>query len=260
MKNPRKFTAFMLSLCLLTACAPAEQSSSQPQTTPAQSTTASETTATATEKTTPAETAPEPAEPTAEPVSEQDKPVEEEIVPLEITPESIPEDAPRGGLSELAAITTLIKSADQPMEYYTSAMFFDLGSTIDEPLPNSTFITSWGCYPTVIADSVNANALSEGIDTTAYIDIPGTKLYELIDNNTPVMVWVTEELLPPELVAEGEGIKMYDPHETVILVGYSEHYVMVWSPFQDNYVTYDRALFEQRFEELGSFALTVTKE
>ncbi len=211
-----------------------------------------------------------PQEATAE--AEQAKPqtveaVVEEIVPLEIEPWVSSNDAvfKMNGrttiISELSAISTLLRTINIWYDYHSVSTTFKSGSTFDNPLPTSSFIKNWGCYPEVIADSLNNDKLiSERINVMPLSDFPATELYNLIDSGIPVMVWIIEELLPAELIAEAEGIKMYDPHETVILVGYSENQVMAWSPFQENYVTYNKADFENSYETLGSFALTVIQK
>lgn len=265
MRNIAKLFALALSLCLISACTATKESTTQPQKPLVESTSSiSETTETSEitmpsdEITQPIESTKEFTELTEETVFETEKPIEEKIVPLDISPQSI--TAKKGGLSELSALATLIQTCGELQTYEMAKYSWKKVSSLDDPLPASSFIRLWGGYPPIFINTISDSYLADRIAFTDYTDSSPSELYALIDNGTPVMVWVTKELLPPELIAEAEGIKMYDPHETVVLVGYSETSVMVWSPFQDDYATYERALFEQRFEEMGSFALTVSKK
>ncbi len=127
--------------------------------------------------------------------------------------------------------------------------------------PNTSFVKGWGCNSSHIFNTITN--YEDGVYRNLLIDLTNSSpetLYEYIDNDTPVVVWVTEGLAEPVLFAEYEGNKMYNPKECVILAGYSDTAVCVWSVIEEKYVTYDRVLFEQRYAEMGSMALTVVKE
>ncbi len=138
--------------------------------------------------------------------------------------------------------------------------FFE--SPVDYPSdPNTSFVKGWGCNSSHIFNTITN--YEDGVYQNLLIDLTNSTpetLYEYIDNDTPVMVWVTEGLAEPVLFAEYEGNKMYNPKECVVLAGYTDTAVCVWSVIEEKYVTYDRALFEQRYAEMGSMALTVVKE
>lgn len=120
---------------------------------------------------------------------------------------------------------------------------------------NSTGVKNWGFCPQVVIKAFTKFSYKKFM-----VDLTGCnsdKLYSYIDSELPVMVWVTEDLAKPEIAFSSENVKLYGPKDTVILVGYSDTHVKVWSTLENDYIIYDRNLFEQRFEEMGSMALVV---
>lgn len=97
-------------------------------------------------------------------------------------------------------------------------------------------------------------------------NISGTyfdELCRLLDDGNASMIWVTEELVESELEFKynenSVQIPNYKSPEVVVLVGYSDTGVKVWSPLKEDYVVYDRERFEQRFEELGMMSVMLKK-
>lgn len=164
----------------------------------------------------------------------------------------------------------LVVTATSYSEYEAIAMLlgtaFDMnfidGSTIsiyfqdlDNGNPEESRVKGWGCFPSAFIYALDDSMYTSLVDLTG---CHAEDLYSYIDKGIPVAVWVTEELNDLEFIMESDsGHKLYGPKECVVLAGYSDSSVVVWSVIEEDYVTYDRNLFEQRFEEMGSMALVV---
>lgn len=102
--------------------------------------------------------------------------------------------------------------------------------------------------------------IMNGYDTRFTIE----EIYAMLNNGNASMLWLTEELIeaePEYRYSTKNNIKTayYESPEAVVLVGYSDTGVKVWSPLKEDYVVYDREIFEQRFEELGAMAVMLKK-
>lgn len=126
-------------------------------------------------------------------------------------------------------------------------------------------IWDWGYLPRHIV--VGEDYLPVWGDATGYspTNISGAFFdmlcWELDDGNAS-MIWVTEELAESELefgYDDNELLPYYKSPEVVVLVGYSDTGVKVWSPLKEDYVVYDREIFEQRYEELGMMSVMLKK-
>lgn len=129
--------------------------------------------------------------------------------------------------------------------------------------------SSFGCYPPVITDMMNALLPEDKIAK----DITGMELSEIAETylprNMPVLVWATISMLETYpnigwylLDENGEPTdEWYDwkaNEHCLVLIGYDRDYYYFNDPYEGRGVVYyRRELVETRFEEIGSCAVVV---
>lgn len=132
--------------------------------------------------------------------------------------------------------------------------------------------SSFGCYPPVIVDMMNA-LLPEGKNA---VDITGTALPEIAETylpkGEPVLVWATINMMETDsrvgwylLDADGnktdEWYNWKANEHCLVLVGYDEECYYFNDPYEGNgLVGYDRELVETRYAESGKCAVVVMGE
>lgn len=258
------FTAFALSLTLLTGCG--EDASS------AGGSSAPSTSSTTTSVTDNVSVAPESVEDIADASedmadvsveeNEQSEEVEEEIrtgcITFELDTYSDPSN-----LSQYSALGTLLVTYGlkdpNVLKFGAMSDYVMSGGNItfiEAPDPINGFVSDWGCYPSYWVHLFS----EEDWYTDDLTSCETSVLYESIDNNVPVMVWITEYLRQPEEIYCSGNVTIYDPLECVILTAYTHDTVTVWSPIQNGYVEYKKKRFERIFEAMGSMALTIVKK
>ncbi|PKM94821.1 MAG: hypothetical protein CVU84_07810 [Firmicutes bacterium HGW-Firmicutes-1] len=87
-------------------------------------------------------------------------------------------------------------------------------------------------------------------------------LFEVIDSGRPVMVWATINMLPMRLTTkwklnDGSAFQWPGEEHTLLLIGYTNNYVIVNDPYTGQEEYYSKALFETRWKSLGLQAVTV---
>ncbi|MGN0617859.1 MAG: hypothetical protein ACI4J7_02435 [Ruminiclostridium sp.] len=197
---------------------------------------------------------------------------ENDLVSLEIEPVHIPKKYLKEIVdSEGSVIPTLLQPFNFILNYTEIGILFEIAD-LSAPDPYSNFIFApgeWcGAFAPYIVKSINEYSsvhretlmFIDGLIPFEAVDLTDSSpedLYKYIDNGVPVAVLVTSKLEEPSVFMENGDIVLLEPNEWVILVGYSDTMLRVWSPFSDNFVTCDRELFEQRYAEMGSQAFTV---
>lgn len=195
---------------------------------------------------------------------------EEEIIPLELETFSHRDYLENDRLTENTVIAVLVNN----LEYISSLgdnlrtnsvefVLYDDYSTLEEPYPSSTIVKTWGYYPSMVSKMFEDENRAYVFGKYNCNDMTGCEpeeMYSKVDGGTPVMVYCTLKLKEPEVLKEYNGEILWDYLECVILVGYSENSVMVWSPLLDKNMTYPRADFEAVFKKMGSMALTIEKK
>lgn len=149
--------------------------------------------------------------------------------------------------------------------------FKTTGGKLYGPNPWKTFAGDpqsdrYGCYAPVISDAMNFYLLSAGSGRCAY-DITGTPvdgLYSLLDNGIPSIVWVTTSMQEPTagpawyLTDTGKPFQWTLKEHAMVLIGYNGNKAVFSDPFDPKgTVSYDKSLFQQRYEQLGSQAIVV---
>lgn len=125
---------------------------------------------------------------------------------------------------------------------------------VGEPSTIGGFVCGTGAI-CATADSY----LAEQESDLRAVDISGRSpeaLYELIDENIPVLVWVTIEMADRRqtqgwYTASGEYVEWSTNDHGAVLIGYDEETVTIADPISGE-VKYDRAQFEKVFSDRGS--------
>ncbi|MFC4769873.1 C39 family peptidase [Effusibacillus consociatus] len=100
------------------------------------------------------------------------------------------------------------------------------------------------------------------------LNLTGTsfeKILSTVESGAPVMVWITRHLKEPTVSdtwedSNGKQIKWLSPQHTMLVVGYSQTEVMVNDPQTGATVSYPRDLFEKRWTQMGSHAVSVVPQ
>lgn len=173
-------------------------------------------------------------------------------------------------------------SPDDFIDEYVPTGFLveNADGSLSGPDTSSAFIgspyseDSLGCYPPVMAYAAG-QVLSGG---NRAVDTTGTALDSMIRNyivyNKPVLIWATMYMWETFTTYEWtvEGAADYSPYEDgdtcswianehcLVLTGYDKDYYYFNDPNFTYPVRYEKALFEQRFEEIGLASMAITGE
>jgi uncharacterized protein YvpB len=142
--------------------------------------------------------------------------------------------------------------------------------------PNKVFVGNprtfkWGCYSPVIKKAIEDYFADNHVTDYEVISLDGSNfndLYKEIDNNNPIILWVTTWMQPLE---KGEQWKLEDgstfvwtKHEhCVCMIGYdtSKDTVIISDPYDSKgTVEYPRAKVEKVYKQLGNMALVIHKK
>lgn len=132
--------------------------------------------------------------------------------------------------------------------------------------PNSVFIgdpfsdNGLGVYHQPIASLIESFLPGQSKDIT------GAKFESIlkeIDGGRPVIVWATMNMAEPNLIAtwhDGKGgrVKWIAPEHAFLLTGYTDNDVIVNDPYTGKRQLYSISLFKDRWESMGSQAVTVS--
>lgn len=124
--------------------------------------------------------------------------------------------------------------------------------------------SSYGCYAPVIAETANAYLRGRKAKLTAH-DLTGigaAGLYRQVDRNRPVIVWATIGMKEPYVSiawrtnTDGRRFGWLCKEHCLVLIGHSAGTVTFEDPL-NGITSYDRALFETRFEQMGKMAVVI---
>ena len=174
-------------------------------------------------------------------------------------------------------------SAFMLLEYYKCPMDFEEWVTECVPIqefwhengqlcnlsPAEAFIglpwqnNGYGCYAPVIC-----KAMQQALPSCTVVDVTGQPLEQLcadyINKGTPVLVWATMDMMK-----SGQGTVWQTPNgpfewisneHCLVLVGFDSSYYFFNDPAAGCLVKWEKALVEQRYDELGMQAVIVSAE
>ncbi|NTU90119.1 MAG: C39 family peptidase [Actinobacteria bacterium] len=157
--------------------------------------------------------------------------------------------------------------------YLAISDFEEIDGVLYAPTPNQAFIgdpsteSGYGCYAPVIVA-----AYQEILPSSDYavINETRTSLSDLADtytaNGTPILIWATINMVESYETASWSVTGTDDTftwianEHCLVLVGYDEDYYYFNDPYNSNgIVSYEKALVEQRYAELGMQAIAVVE-
>lgn len=126
--------------------------------------------------------------------------------------------------------------------------------------------SSYGCYAPVIKNTADKYLESKGSPWKAK-NLTGTEFEDLfyyIDNNVPVIVWGTldcrEGHYSVTWTVDGEDLTWYTPEHCMLLIGYDDDSVTVCDPSHGDVRSYNRDLFESRYNALKKQAVIINAQ
>lgn len=124
---------------------------------------------------------------------------------------------------------------------------------------------AWGCYAPVIVKTANSYLSEQGTNYRAYnytgYDV--RKLYYEVSCGRPVVVWTTMRFAEPRTsspwIVDGKKLYWKYPLHCVVLSGYDfdAETVTITDPLSPKPITVKMSLFEQRFRQMESQAVTL---
>lgn len=130
--------------------------------------------------------------------------------------------------------------------------------------------SSLGCYPNVILKALKKMKKSNypRTDNLIFKDVSGsnfeTLITQYIDNQIPVVLWVTIGMKAPydgmQYYLEDGSLYTWTAQEhCTVLCGYDDTSYYIMDPLTNGeIVTYPKLLVEQRYDEVGRYALIIT--
>ena len=127
---------------------------------------------------------------------------------------------------------------------------------------------SYGCYAPVIVEAANRYFADKGNTRKKALDVSGSTMGDMLDfvkNGTPVIVWVTTNLVPSKVTAEwevnGELIQWHGYEHCMVLMGYNgtKETVIVADPLH-GIVEFDMVKFYQRYSEQQYNAVIISSK
>ena len=138
--------------------------------------------------------------------------------------------------------------------------------------PNEYFIgnpksySGLGCYQDTIASTIKAILkdynLEEDFKVTSYDNLSINDIQSYLDNDIPVIVWATQNLVPTQeglhwYLGDTDTIFQYMKNEhCMVAIGYNDNYIY----FNDTLVgrvAYPKSLLEERYIQMGSRSVVV---
>lgn len=143
-----------------------------------------------------------------------------------------------------------------------------IGPDPDEYFIGSVTTSGWFCNPTPVVKALNAYIKSrKKRKRYEAVDISGakpSKLYRILDEGYPVVVWVTTSLSERTVAStwysesDGKEVTSSRQDHAMTLVGHNKTTVILADPL-DTTVAYSRELFEKRYKDRGKKAVIVRK-
>jgi uncharacterized protein YvpB len=158
---------------------------------------------------------------------------------------------------------------------YDENFYHDDDEVLHGPDPAKVFVGNpygwgYGCYPNVLADSMNACFKALGSSETA-IPVTGfseDNLSELIKGGVPVIVWATLDMAEynyndPSVWIVGESgreLTWYKGSHTLLLTGLDDEYFYFCDPNDKKTITrHEREIFMDRYEAAGMRSVIVKR-
>ena len=123
---------------------------------------------------------------------------------------------------------------------------------------------SYGCYAPAIVKAANRFLVqnSSSLRSTECSGQPLENLFRFTDNGTPVMVWTTYQLWPGYYTDtwtanNGKTVTWYRNEHCMVLLGHTDTVVYLADPTYGKIMSYDKALFALRYEELFRQAVVI---
>ncbi len=147
--------------------------------------------------------------------------------------------------------------------------FYQKGGTLYGPNPNEFFCgnpfnkAAYGCYAPVIAKAINLNSTA----CKAQV-LYGQTLKQLsalyTQNGYPLLIWATMQMRPSATgktwrLPNGQSFTWRSCEHCLVLVGQTATHYLLNDPQTGQTEAYEKALCEQRFAELYSQAVLITK-
>jgi len=108
---------------------------------------------------------------------------------------------------------------------------------------NPRLDSGYGCYEPVIRNAMNKVLSGKGYSAKALKDVSlKTFCSKYIDNDIPVVIWATTEMVPPQpgdsWVYQGKTIQWIRPQHCLMLIGYDDNNYIFSDPGRSSYPTY----------------------
>lgn len=123
--------------------------------------------------------------------------------------------------------------------------------------------SSYGCYSPVVVNAANSYLAYKDSKLLA-VDISGVELEDLfsyIDNNTPVIVWGTQDCKEGHYSVtwnvDGKDLTWFTPEHCMVLVGYDDNNVWVADPIYGELRSYDIYTFKNAYNSLAKQAVVL---
>jgi uncharacterized protein YvpB len=158
---------------------------------------------------------------------------------------------------------------------YDTEFYHDKDGVLWGPDPTKIFVGDpfgwgYGCYPPVLADSINRYFTAVGAGHTAHpaTGLSETELEALVAGGVPVIVWATLDMVQFDyrdpsvwlLKDSGEEFLWYKNSHTLVLCGFDEDAFYFMDPNDKETITaYGRDLFMTRYSEAGAKAVLVKR-
>lgn len=138
--------------------------------------------------------------------------------------------------------------------------------------PNEYFIGNpksaygLGCYENTIENAINKvlkdKQLSDYFEVNAHDDLTITNVQQYIDNDIPVIIWTTQNLVPSQkglkwYLGDSKEIFQYMKNEhCVVAIGYDDTYLYCNDSLIGR-IAYPKTLFENRYHQMGTRTVTI---
>lgn len=162
--------------------------------------------------------------------------------------------------------------------FLTCKPFYREGGLLYGPDPHKAFPgnpfekASLGCFPQVIIKALEAMKEQKyrGMKELTFVDESGTDLErlerEFLKKGIPVLLWVTMDMNPSyggmQYYLEDGSLYTWQAGEhCMVLCGYdAESYYLMDPLAEGEMVCYSRELVEERYEEMGKYAVVIYKK
>jgi uncharacterized protein YvpB len=158
---------------------------------------------------------------------------------------------------------------------YDAEFYHDDLENLWGPDPNKVFVGDpfgwgYGCYPDVLAESMNSYfaAVGGGLSAHPASLLSEEELETLVEGGVPVIVWATLDMVAFDyrnpsvwyLKDSGEEFTWYKNSHTLVLCGFDDDVFYFMDPNdKTEIVAYGRELFMKRYSQAGAKAVIVKR-